>query len=259
MRRLKNALLVLLTLLLVAVGAVMPEAVSYIQDSYSPGLEESRSFDSFSLTLREETDLGRTLQLIAGSDYYVEEAQASEHTSLSEGQALDAAQEVLTELVRHGLLEWLPEELSTPDVWPQTLVSEDGADAIPMWSVSWHNSPEYIWLDDAAGKAVMITVSCPSYSSKYVFNVDSEPIFAQAENWRLFLEDYYGAEVQITDEEWFDKAVRFTLTFPLGEEQEQTDFQLDLYIYFADGFTTLSPYVSPVDVSLSASASSYDS
>lgn len=261
MRRIKNALLVLFTLLLVAAGAAMPAAVSCIQDSYGSILEESRSFDSFSLTLREEADLGRTLKLVAESEYYVAEVQASEDASLSEGQALDAAHEVLTELAQHGLLDQLPQELSTPDVWPQTLISMDGTDEIPMWSISWHNRPEYIWLDDAAGKAVMISVGCPSYSAKYVFNVDSEPIFAQAENWRQFLADYYGTEVQISGEEWFDTSVCFLLTFPLGgaEDQEPSIFQLGLDIYFADGFATLTPYVSPVDFPPSQSTYSYDS
>ena len=55
MRRLKNGLLVALTLLLVTAGAVMPEAVSYLQDSLSgPMLEERLAFDSFSLTLRQD-------------------------------------------------------------------------------------------------------------------------------------------------------------------------------------------------------------
>lgn len=259
MRRLKNALLVLLTLLLVAVGAVMPAAVSYIQDSCGPILEESRSFDSFSLTLREEADLGRTLKLIAGSDYYVEDAQASEDSRLSEGDALDAAREVLTGLARYGLLERLPEELSTPDVWPQTLIPMDGTAAIPMWSVSWHDGPEYIWLDDAAGKAVMISIGSVRYAKDYISNANSEPFYALGENWRTFLEDYYGTEVRITGEEWSDYAVKFALTFALGGDGEQAGFQLDLYIHYADGFTTLSPYVSPADVSLNASASSYDS
>ena len=60
MRRLKNGLLVALTLLLVTAGAVMPEAVSYLQDIYGANLEERFAFDSFSLTLRQESDLGGT-------------------------------------------------------------------------------------------------------------------------------------------------------------------------------------------------------
>ena len=252
MRRLKNGLLVALTLLLVTAGAVMPEAVSYLQDIYGANLEERLAFDSFSLTLRQESDLGGTLKLIAGADYYVEEAKASEDIRLSEKDALEAAQDVLILLANHGLLDKnAAGPRSTPSVWPQTLISTDGTSAIPMWTVSWQDNPEYVWLDDASGMAVMITVSCLSYSTQYIYNVTSEPIYAQAENWRSFLEDYYGTEVQITDEEWFDSAVRFALTFPLGEggDQEQPLFQMDLYIYFADGFTMLSPYIWPYQAS----------
>ena len=104
MRRLKNGLLVALTLLLVTAGAVMPEAVSYLQDIYGANLEERLACDSFSLTLRQESDLGGTLKLIAGADYYVEEAKASEDIRLSEQDALEAAQDVLVLLVNHGLL-----------------------------------------------------------------------------------------------------------------------------------------------------------
>ena len=102
MRRLKNALLVAATLLLVAAGAAMPGAASYLLDAYGSRLEERVSFDSFFLTLRQETDLGRTLKLIAGSDYYVEEAAASEEASLNEWDALDAAREVLAALSQIG-------------------------------------------------------------------------------------------------------------------------------------------------------------
>ena len=46
MRRLKNGLLVALTLLLVTAGAVMPEAVSYLQDIYGANQEDRYAFDS---------------------------------------------------------------------------------------------------------------------------------------------------------------------------------------------------------------------
>ena len=35
---------------------------------------------------------------------------------------------------------------TTPSVWPQTLISTDGTSAIPMWTVSWQDNPEYVWL-----------------------------------------------------------------------------------------------------------------
>lgn len=259
MRRLKNALLVAATLLLVAAGAAMPGAASYLLDAYGSRLEERVSFDSFFLTLRQETDLGRTLKLIAGSDYYVEEATESEEASLNEWDALDAARELLAALSKYGLLESLPEALTTPDVWPQTIVSNDETASIPMWSVSWPDSPAYIWLDDGAGKAVMIAIPCPRYPKDHISNTSVELLYAQAENWRAFLEDYYGTEVQITGEEWFDISVRFTLTFPLGRDGENAYFQLDLYIHFVDGFTMLSPYISPSVRAAAESPPPYDS
>ena len=60
MKRMKKVLMALTTLLLMAAGAAMPFAASWAQDAYQSD-PEVRSFDSFSLTLRQESDLGRSL------------------------------------------------------------------------------------------------------------------------------------------------------------------------------------------------------
>ena len=128
-----------------------------------------------------------------------------------------------------------------------------------MWNISWPDSPAYIWLDDGAGKAVMISIPCMGYSEKYLAKNGTEPLYVQAENWRAFLEEYYGTNVQITGEEWFDTAARFALTFPLGGDGEKSYFQLDLYLHFLDGFATLSPYISPFGGAAAESPPPYDS
>lgn len=259
MKRLKRWALVLVTLTLAAVGAVMPFAVSWVQDARQTD-PEIRSFDSFSLTLRQESDLGRTLALVSGSDYYIEEnADAEEDTRMTRVEALSAAEELLKELIQYGLLDTAVSSL--PTIWSQTLHANDESVSIPTWTMQW-NLPDagdtlYVWMDDATGKAFLISLPSERYSNKYVYNVSSEVIYASAENWRAFLEDYYGTEVQLADEEWFDYSARFSLTFPLGPaDGEKTEYQLDLYIYFADGFTTLNPYVSPPGP---ANESAYDS
>ena len=217
MKRLNKFLLPLFTLLLAAMGAAMPFAASYMQDVRQSD-PEIRSFDSFSLTLRQESDLGRTLALVSGSDYYIEENAEAE------------ADARMTRL--------------------EMLCANDHSVSIPTWTMEW-NLPDagdtlYVWMDDATGKAFLISLPSERYSNKYVYNVSSEAIYASAENWRAFLEDYYGTEVQLAWEAWFDYSARFSLTFPLGPaDGEKTEYQLDLYIYFADGFTTLNPYVSP--------------
>ena len=67
-KRLKKWMLPLFTLLLVAAGAGMPFVVSHMQDARQAEAE-IRPFDSFSLTLKQEADLGRTLRTIADGSY----------------------------------------------------------------------------------------------------------------------------------------------------------------------------------------------
>lgn len=241
MGRVRRVLILLATLTLVAAGAGMPFAASRLQDARQAA-PELRSFDSFSLTLRQEADLGRTLKLVAASDYYIKEAEQGEDARMTQAEVLTAGEELIKELTQFGLLDRTIS--SPPDVWPQILCTNDDLVSIPTWTLQWDLPDEasgfYVWLDDAAGKAFMISAPCRRYSKDYIFNAGSEPVYAQAENWRVFLEEYYGTGVQLADAEWFSYAARFELTFSLGEEEA---FRMDLYIYFEDGFTSLSPHV----------------
>ena len=81
------------------------------------------------------------------------------------------------------------------------------------------------------------------YGKSSLSNAGSEHIYAYAENWRAFLEEYYGTEVHIGNEMWFDYTMRVALVFSLGTGEDAAEYQLDLYNYFLDGFTTLNPYV----------------
>lgn len=276
-KRLKKWLLPLFTLLLVAVGAAMPFIASYMQDAQQAD-PDIRPFDSFSLTLQQQgADLGRILGTIAGKEYFINETPKADNTALTQGLALAAVEELLSGLVEFGLLEKEAlAEFSDPRVRPQMVIPvvytdietegypaavlpapEDTAytfpneyqlegDPIATWTITW-NRPDncYVWVDDASGKAIYIEIpglsglGKPDGSGAF-----GERLYAAAENWRAFLEDYYGVEVQITVEEWYDDAVKFVLSFPLGTGEDQEIFQLDLYLYFTYGFSVLSPYVS---------------
>lgn len=272
MRLFKRYLLVLVTLLLVAAGAAMPFAVSYMQDARQVEAEV-RPFDSFRLTLKEEADLGRTLRTIANGAYYMNETSKAEDAALTEGLALAAAEDLLTQLLKYGLLKkGTLAQFSDPRVLAQMMVPvaytdaeaegnsavagpEDTfpdeyrleGDGIPTWTITW-NQPDdcWIWLDDASGKAIFIEI--PSLSDLGKFDGSAafrEKAYAVAEKWRAFLEDYYGVQVRIDDEEkWYEDAVKFNLSFPLGAGEDQEIFHLDLFLYFSYHFSTLSPYVS---------------
>lgn len=272
MKRLKRYLLVLVTLLLVAAGAAMPFAVSRMQDARQVETEV-RPFDSFQLTLKEAADLGRLLGAIAGEAYYINETPDAEDTALTQGLALAAAEDLLTQLVKYDLLmkqtlaqfsdpkvraqmvvpvvytdaetDWPAATLPGPDYdpFPGNYIEEDG---IPTWTITWDlPSDSYIWLDDATGKAIYIQI--PSLSGLGKFDGSTayyEEASAVAEKWSAFLSDYYSTEVRIADEKRYDDAVKFDLSFPLGAGEDQEIFHLNLYLYFRYRFSTLSPYVS---------------
>lgn len=264
MRKLKNALLVCFTLLLAAAGATMPFAVSYMQDARQAA-EEVRPFTSFSLTLKQETDLGRILRAVdwENSDFTV--SDVAEDAVLTEWEAYNAAQDAMLALHEHGLLyREVLEGLAHPRIMPQTVITgtggmpmavlpgpeaeryaEDdyGADAslqateplsFATWTVQWEEpSDYYLWLDDASGKVFMIEVAAP------VTKVD-EDVYVRMENWRSFIEDYYSTEVQDIREMWYDNAAEFHFTLPLGEGEEPVS--LTLRIYYMAGFEILAPY-----------------
>ncbi len=247
MRRCKRFLLVLFTLTLAAAGAAMPFAASWLQDARQT-VSETRSFDSFRLTLRQEVDLGRTLRLIAASNYYIAEAEEAAEARMTRADVLVAGEELMKELMQFGLLEHSVS--STPRIHPQTLCANDGSISIPTWTLDWGmpdaESSLYVWLDDASGKAFLISLPCMSYSEGYIYKNGREPIYARVENWRAFLEEYYGTEVRLVTEAWFDAAAQFNLVFFLGTAEDEAEYQLDLYYYWMDGFITLNPYVEEV-------------
>lgn len=266
MKRLKNWLLPLFTLLLVAVGAAMPYAVAYMQDTRQTD-PEIRPFDSFSLTLQQKSDLGHIFRTITTGAYYMNEAAKAENAVLTEGLALEAAENILIELVNYEIIEKeLVSEFLDPSVTAQTIIpvpvedesrgiayddtpiplpdgsanasASDAAglldpdSAIPTWNIYWTNPCyAYIWLDDASSKMLQFQIN------------DYQPtgmdVYSMAEKWLRFLNDHYGVTANFSDEEWYSDAADYTLSFPLDDDEEP--FYLHLYLN-EDGYMSLSPY-----------------
>lgn len=233
MRRLKSALLVLSTLLLVAAGAAMPGAVGYIQDAYGAGRQESRSFDSFSLTLRQDSETARLLRRLARGDYWMEEAvdwseQPVQPTHTAR-QAADAAMEALAWMAKCGVIEsGALEDMGTPQVtasiiktdsnlsWQegagdsdtsaQASLGVDPETEIETVAIAWDcwwpeiesdRAGPMVRIDDGTEKLLMAMVPTPREGK----SVDLD---YQAECWRKFLEDHYGFAVVNTAEYLYD-------------------------------------------------------
>lgn len=229
MRWLKNVLLVLFTLLLVAGGALMPGVTCYIQDSYGANRQETRSFDSFRLTLRQDSETARLLRRVAGGNYWMEEAvdwaeQPAQPVHTSQ-QAGDAAMEVMEWMVKCGVLESrVLEELEAPKTTSSLLKTDaslfpqdeefsenqaslgiDPETEIELIAITWdcwwpdvdggYYGP-MVRIDDAMEKVLMATVPTPRDGK----SIDLDK---QVRGWQLFLEDHYGFKVISVEEELY--------------------------------------------------------
>lgn len=235
MRRLKGALLPLVTLLLMAAGAAMPWAVFRLQDAYGENRQEERQLDLFSLTLREEADLSRTLGLIQEGNYYTTD-QAPD-AALTGEEAVDAVREALKLMSDLDLVEpWVPENMSGFRALPAALVSYGEDVSAAMWTVSSDNIVDgynyMFWVDDASGKLFLACLPAASLP-------ESKNLDVVEERWRQFVEVYYGVDIFAVSEEWHDSCVEFLLQFRLGEEEP---FRMRLLLSFLDNFVTLTPY-----------------
>lgn len=264
MKRVKNILLVLGTLIMVAAGALMPEIVSYLQDAYGLNRQESRSFDSFSLTLRQDSEAARLLRRLAVGNYWVEEgidwANEPVQPVHTPKQAEDAAVEALELMVKCGVMDsGVLEEMGTPDVTVSAAKADSNLSALAdkeasaqaalgivpeteteteiellsiMWSFWWPDSNTYsyytpmVQIDDATEKLLMAVVPMPN--DGWVIDLDN-----QEKCWTAFLEEHYGFDV-ISVEKQFHPDGAALYIFDL--DPEDGEGVLRIAVDFADVF-----------------------
>lgn len=189
MRGMKRHILPLLTLLLIAAGAAMPFAVSWVQDGRIGALQEDFALNTVNLTFRQDGETSTALRLIAGE--YVE-VPWSGKTSMTGEEACQAALEAVTEMDRYGLLpEGALDYLMSVGRWaePGLVIGEDGTSAL-VWECYWAGGDFscYLMIDDAGGKAVHFLISTQ-------FFLDKADTYTLYELWSRFLTDYYDIEI----------------------------------------------------------------
>lgn len=218
MIQVKNVMLVLVTLALAAAGAAMPFAASRVQDARQAGAE-TRSFDSFMLTLEKKSELSRILRFLTEAEYYYQEniGDEREKARLSESEALDAAKEAVVLLSKYELIsretmnaviDPKAAGIGEPAVYMLRITSETKASAYITWMIYWEKLDIQIYLDDASGKAYRIIVSDENwyfFGEHYNDNTAStgkptEDYYAQLEKWGQFLEEYYEVKFQAIEE-----------------------------------------------------------
>lgn len=209
MRVWKRWALPLLALLLTAAGALLPCAVSAVQDVRVESAPEIRQFDPVNLTLQEGSGVQETLRLLSGS---TSEMEWHGSARLTEGEAASAAREALRLLNESGILGLTPEALGTEEFTistePHIIMSmnESALSAI-VW-VCWieEMSSNWIFIDDETGKMVRAFLfetmwpnankAAAAYDSSLNQSTDTEEAAKVTEQWRVFLSEYYGMSFQ---------------------------------------------------------------
>lgn len=247
MRTLKRLMLLLCTLLLTAAGAMLPYAVSAMQDARVESAPETRQFDPVNLTLQKGGDVQETLLLLADS---YSDLEWNGRTRLTGEKAADAAREALRILYTGGLYFLSPEAFGkdglTVSVEPHMMVSmtESSISAI-VW-VCWVDQlPEtWIFIDDDTGKMVraflfdtwMVSAAAASktviYDAGSGWEQDPEEMTKLAELWRETLSDYYGMELTFSESEVYSDYYSTRFKLRCGEGEIMLEILEDGTVYF---------------------------
>ena len=224
----------LLAALLTAAGAAGPYMTSAMQDARVEGASEIWAVDPVNLTLNSGA-VQETLRLLAGS---TSELEWSGNTNLTPEEAGSAAKETLRLLEESGLVTLVPDSILAPDAGgyvpvytePRLIMSMDESNlSAVVWICCVESMPgNWIFIDDETGKMVQtfLFAADPGQTlNKAVigWTQDPEQTFKTAEQWRVFLSEYYGMEMLLGEsvrEEWEDEedwySSLFTLSFDAG-------------------------------------------
>ncbi len=260
MKILRTCGLLLLVSVLTAGGALLPYAVSRIQDRYVENQTEARSFEPVSLTLSED---GGLLLMLENMQQCMGMSWQGD-THLTESEIAAAARDTVSALTDAGLIQVyaqryllnreLLEEMDLErledlcDIYPMLMVSTTNADfSAVAWACHWHIGFEGLFiLDDINGKVVSGSIDL-SESDYPVFGrtgyIDMEAFTKLAYSWQDFFAVYYEMEAISVSEshsrETSDYTLKFTLLFVPGNGHDS--FKVPL-VFYDNGYFTFNQF-----------------
>ena len=213
---------VLCALLLALLGAVLPFAVSVIQDANAENLRESRELNTVQLTLLRDGGIRETLQLVAEGEQAT--LPWNGETRMTEEEARGAAQKMMNLMSEEGMIPTAP-PYSEEYVERRVIVSWDIVrPPVIVWLYVCEDiyTETLIYIDDGTGQMVRMNVETEAPPEAYV---------SLAESWRVFLSEYYGFELLLGDEESAEGSYRrsFPLLLDMGDRQEPCRLNLSFY------------------------------
>ena len=242
MKKVKRLVLPLLAALLTAAGAAGPYMISAIQDARAAGKSEIWAVDPVNLTLNSGA-VQETLRLLAGP---TSELEWSGNTHLTPEEAGSAAEETLRLLAESGLVPLAPSAALEPDnggyvpvyTEPRLVMSMDESNlSAVVWTCCVASMPHnWIFIDDETGKMVqtwLFAADAGQTLSKAVigWTQDPEQTFKTAEQWRVFLSEYYDMEMLFHESEQKNDNYSnvFNLNFDRGTVRLEFVWDGDVY------------------------------
>ena len=237
MRTVKNGLLVLLTLALVAAGALLPYAVAQMQDRRLESAGDTRELSQVQLLIQQDLSPAQVLNILGGE--YTRMAWDSE-TNLSAAQALTYACDAVELMVLENLLPqsaypWYESDGSwsypewNGDISAFLVISNgENREALLLWECTWESPADdaayTIWIDDETGMMYGIN---RTWDNDYVDGVvDVKYLDQYMDQWAFFLRDYYDFEIvdEVRAQEASDDGIReweaFILTLTVQDAEE---------------------------------------
>ena len=240
MKKVKRLVLPLLAALLTAAGAAGPYMTSAIQDARVAGKSETWAVDPVNLTLNSGA-VQETLRLLAGS---TSELEWSGNTNLTSEEAGSAAEEALRLMEESGLVTLVPAVMPDDGGYvpvytePRLIMSMDESNlSAVVWICCVESMPgNWIFIDDETGKMVR-TFLFVTDAGQIVNQADSswtqdpEQTFKTAEQWRVFLSEYYDMEMLFSESEQKNDNYSnvFNLNFDRGTVRLEFVWDGDVY------------------------------
>lgn len=210
---LKRWSLPILTLLLIASGALLPYTVSSLQDSLIETRTETRQLATVNLTLQQGQSLNEVLQLVA-NEYTMFTYNGP--TNLSSAEALQDAKQALQRI--SDTVRPCPLSIEADvDINLGLFVQNDNGEVSALiWLFNFTNNlpaDNYlVMIDDASGKMVRFIAENANNiveSSNYGFVYETTKVEVSEvnyddirEKWRGFCREYYGMEIINCKEEY---------------------------------------------------------
>lgn len=241
MRRIKNLLLIILTLTLVSTGALLPHATAMVQDQQLEKIDDSRELEQVQLLIQKEMSTVQIFNLLGNEHTGI---AWNSTTNLTEEEAMDYVFNTTKSMIRAGLLpltavnesynskEWLLYE-QNGRTEPYLIISDNENQAAILWKCTWESPADAVytmWIDDRTGMMCGMSRTAETNSESNTSLYTDTNTYSTATditqlimNWITFLNNDYGLQTwNINDFQHDNQQNESTLSLLLdvGEDEQ---------------------------------------